>query len=365
VNGLSQLPYGGAGDAQAGHLELAERFRRHADALVRSRRSPLYVRLMRSAAQDTDHGGRTARLFAGVPAPAGSVPQLRLMAALHYLVLSGQAPALAAFYPSAGGNRPLDGVWPVVEAVIDERFDQIRARLHRTVQTNEPGRSAVLFAGLLWLTQRHRRPIRLLEVGASGGLNLLADRYSYVIGGRELGDPASPLRFIDPWMPPPPIDLEDAAARLEIVARAGCDPAPLDPSRPDDQLTLLSYIWPDEPHRVDRMRAALSVAARDSVAVAARRGSVWLPDVLRAPRAGELTVVWHSVMRQYVDADEWEAIERALSHAAESMPLARLSMEPARDRHAVMRLTVNDPAGAPETRLAVCGDHGLPIRWAT
>ena len=365
MNEISQLPYGGAGDGQAGKLELAERFRRHAGALARSGRSPLYVRMMRDAAGDIDRGGTVARLFDGVPAPPGSVPQLRLMAALHYLVLSGQAPALAAFYPSAGGERPVDGVWPLVEVVIDEHFDQIRARLHRTVQTNEPGRSAVLFAGLLWLTDRHRRPIRLLEVGASAGLNLLADRYSYVIGGRELGDPASPLRFVDPWTPPPAIDVEDAAARLEIVARAGCDPAPLDPSWPDDQLTLLSYIWPDELHRIERMRAALSVAARDPIPVAAQRGSIWLPEVLRAARGSELTVVWHSVMRQYVDPDEWAAIERTLSDAAGSSPIARLSMEPASDRHAAMQLTVHDPAGAPATRLAVCDDHGLPIRWAT
>ena len=365
MNEISRLPYGGAGDAQAGALELAERFRRHADALAHSGRSPLYVRLMRCAAADIDRGGRVARLFDGVPAPPGSVPQLRLMAALHYLVLSGQAPALAAFYPSAGGQRPIDGVWPVVEVVIDAHFDQVRARLHRTVQTNEPGRSAVLFAGLLWLTHRHRRPIRLLEVGASAGLNLLADRYSYVIGGRELGDAASPLRFVDPWMPPPPIDLEDAAARLEIVARAGCDPAPLDPGQPDDQLALLSYIWPDELHRIERMRAALSVAARDPVPIAVGRGSVWLPDVLRAARPGELTVVWHSVMRQYVDADEWAAIEGALSDAARSVPVARLSMEPAVDRQARMQLSVHDPAGAPGTRLAACDDHGLPIRWET
>lgn len=365
VNKISQLPYGGAGDAQAGHLELADRFRRHADALVRSGRSPLYVRLMRSAAEDIDRGGQVARLFDGVPAPPGSVPQLRLMAALHYLVLSGQAPALAGFYPSAGGTGQVDGAWPVAAAVIAEHFDQVRARLHRTVQTNEPGRSAVLFAGLLWLTNRHRRPIRLLEVGASAGLNLLADRYSYVTGGRELGDPSSPLRFVDPWMPPPPIDLADAAARLEIVARAGCDPAPLDPSRPGDQLTLLSYIWPDEPHRIDRMRAALSVAARAPAPVAAQRGSVWLPDVLRAPRGRALTVVWHSVMRQYVEAGEWTAIERALADAAGSMPLVRLSMEPAVDGNAPMQLTVHDPAGGHETRLASCDDHGLPIRWAT
>jgi hypothetical protein len=362
VSQTPQLPYGGAGDSQAGRLGLSDRFRRHADALVRSERSPLYIRLMHAAADDIDAGGVVARLFVGIATPPGSVPQLRLMGALHYLVLSGHAPALAAFYPSAGGDRPVDGVWPVAEVAMEEHFDQVRARLHRTVQTNEPGRSAVLFAGLLWLTHRHRRPIRLLEVGASAGLNLLADRYSYVVGGRELGDPASPLRFIDPWSPPPPIDLAATASALRIVGRAGCDLSPLDPTRADDQLTLLSYIWPDELHRIDRMRAALSAAERDPVPVVERRGSDWLAETLGTGTDGELTVVWHSVMRQYVDIDEWEAIERALH----SRPhVVRLSMEPARDRHARMQLTVHDPVGSHEVKLAVCDDHGLPIRWAT
>ena len=362
MNETSQAPYGGGGDAHAARVRLSGRFRRHAAALVRSGRSPLYVRLMGSAADDIDAGGVVARLFAGIATPAGSVPQLRLMGALHYLVLSGRAPALAAFYPSAGGEKPVDGVWPVAVAAMEEQFEQVRERLHRRVQTNEPGRSAVLFAGLLWLADRHRRPIRLLEVGASAGLNLIADRYSYVVGGRELGDPASPLRFVDPWTPPPPIDLERTASALRIVARAGCDLSPLDPTHADDRLTLLSYIWPDEPHRIDRMRAALSVAERDRVRVAPRPASQWLPEALDAAHADELTVVWHSVMRQYVDSDEWAAIERALEGRS---GLVRLSMEPTLDREVRMRLTVHDPVGAPEVLLAVCDDHGLPIRWAT
>jgi hypothetical protein len=362
VSDLSQLPYGGAGDARTGGRGLADRFRRHAESLVRVGRSPLYVRLMGAAADDIDRGGPVARLFAGIPAPPGSVPQLRLMGALHYLVLSGQSPELAAFYPSAGGEEPVEGVWSVALAAIDEHFDQIRHRLHRTVQTNEPGRSAALFAGLLWLTDRHRRPIRLLEVGASAGLNLLADRYAYVVDGRELGDPASPLRFEQPWAPAPPIDLDGVAARLRITARAGCDPSPLDPTRPDDQIALLSYIWPDELHRIDRMRAALSVAAEDPVPVTAGRGSEWLPGVLAAGGDGELTVVWHSVMRQDVEPGEWDAIERALDGRPD---VVRLSMEPAFDQHARMQLTVHDPAGAPARLLADCDDHGLPIRWET
>ena len=110
------------------------------------------------------------------------------------------------------------------------------------------------------------------------------------------------------------------------------------------------------------MRAALSAAERDPVPVAAARASEWLPEALSEVRDDDLTVVWHSVMRQYVDTDEWAAIERALDGHPE---VVRLSMEPARDREAPMRLTVHDPVTAPEIRLAVCDDHGLPIRWAT
>jgi hypothetical protein len=285
------------------------------------------------------------------------------MGALHYLVLSGQAPELAAFYPSAGGERPVDGVWPAALNAIDAHFDQVRDRLHRTVQTNEPGRSAVLFAGLLWLADRHRRPIRLLEIGASAGLNLIADRYAYVVDGRELGDPTSPLRFEEPWTPPPPIDLEAAWTQLRIVDRAGCDLAPLDPTEPDDQLTLLSYIWPDELYRIERLRAALSVAARHGVPIAAQRASDWLAERLGAGADGELTVVWHSIMRQYVESGEWAAIERALdAHPG----VLRLSLEPSQQEHlGLPRLVLNEHPHGPETVLASGGDHGLPIRWDT
>lgn len=367
MNGVSQPPpYGGAGDAQAGERPLAERFRRHADSLMRHGRSPLYVELMRAAADDIERGGVVAAVFQGVPSPPGSVPQLRLMAALHYLVLAGAAPNLAAFYPSAGGERPVEDCWPVAEAVIAEHFDVVRSRLHRTVQTNEPGRSAVLFAGLLWLADRYRRPIRLLELGASAGLNLLADRYAYVAGEHVLGDASSPLRFIEPWAPAPPVDLADAAATLRIVARAGCDVSPLDPRREEDRLALLSYVWPDEPHRIERMRAAFAVAVRHPLPIAARPASQWLPEALAGGGAGELVVVWHSVIRQYVEPAEWAATERALCEAVDAgVParLVRLSMEPAEDAHMWMQLTVHDPVDAPGVRLAACGDHGPPIGW--
>jgi hypothetical protein len=104
---------------------LPERFRRQADAMERTGRSPLYVALIREAADDIEARGPVARLFEGIDAPAGSVPSLRLMAAPHYLALSGRAPL------------SLDA--------IDEHFDEVHARLRRGVQTNDVGRAAVLY----------------------------------------------------------------------------------------------------------------------------------------------------------------------------------------------------------------------------
>ncbi len=364
VSDVRRPRFGGAGDSGTAGLSLADRFRRHADALVRHGRSPLCARLMYDAAGDLDAGGVTARLFAGVPAPSGSVPQLRLLAALHYLVLAGRAPRLAAFYPSAAGTLPPDKVWQVALPTLEQHFDWVKQRLHGPVQTNEPGRSAVLFAGLLWVAARHEHPIRLLEIGASGGLNLIPDRYCYVVDGKELGDAGSPVRFNEPWQPPPTVDVHAAARKLTIVSRAGCDRMPLDPTASEDRLTLLSYIWPDETERIERLKAALELVAAAPAPIQRQCASAWLERVLGTGGDGELTVIWQSVFRQYVDAEEWTAIEDTIGRAATRDPtLTWLSMEPGDDHLADMRLVCRTGYPHHECVLASCGDHGPPVIW--
>ncbi|MEA2194093.1 MAG: hypothetical protein QOG42_527, partial [Solirubrobacteraceae bacterium] len=181
-------------------------FRAWADELERDGRSPLYVELARGAAQDADDEGIVATIFEDGPTTPQSVPQLRLLAALHHLVLSGGAPELARYFPSAGGDAPPAGAWAVARRALAEHEAFIRDRAARTVQTNEPGRCAALYGGLLWLSERHGLALRLLEIGASAGLNLNADRFRYVVGGEPLGDPSSPLEFSEPWRGAPVAD---------------------------------------------------------------------------------------------------------------------------------------------------------------
>jgi hypothetical protein len=174
------------------------------------------------------------------------------------------------------------------------------------------------------------------------------------------------VRFREPWRPGPPIDVTAAARRLRIAERAGCDRRPLDPRDSGDRLTLLSYIWPDELERMQRMRAALDLAAKSPVSVTPQPASQWLPGALAKTRRGELTVIWQSIFRQYADSDEWASIEETVRRAARARrqrPVVWLRMEPSDDHLARMSLTFRTDPDQPERRLAWCGDHGPPVLW--
>jgi hypothetical protein len=81
---------------------LADRFRAHA----RDSRH-LYGYAMRGMAEDWEAGGPTRIACRGYEnAPRGAVIQLRLLASVFRLVLTGEAPGLIRFYPCLGGTEP-------------------------------------------------------------------------------------------------------------------------------------------------------------------------------------------------------------------------------------------------------------------
>ncbi|MGZ0713080.1 DUF2332 family protein (plasmid) [Coraliomargarita sp. W4R53] len=124
----------------------------------------------------------------------------------------------------------------------------------RSLQTNEPLRCAALLPALSSI----EGPIALLEIGASAGLCLVPDRYSYrYSGGINLDPPAgiSPVILECHLTGRPPLQMP------EIVWRRGIDLTPLDASNANDQRFLASLVWPGESGRVDRIAAALQIAA--------------------------------------------------------------------------------------------------------
>lgn len=142
--------------------------------------SPFYGSLLRSAAQDLNTEGAVWRVLSGFEGEEGSAAlALRLMGAVHRLVLMGKLPDLAQRYPSVGGDGDAQAAWPAFKKALSVSRLELRKLLPGGCQTNEVGRSAALLGGFLEVAHRTRHRLRLLEIGASAGLNLRWDHYRY------------------------------------------------------------------------------------------------------------------------------------------------------------------------------------------
>jgi hypothetical protein len=171
--------------------------------------------------------------------------------------------------------------WPAVEAEL----------LVRRTQTNEVGRCAVLLPVLAGLPG----PLALLEVGASAGLNLFPDRYSYDYDGYLVGEGQPLLECATTGMTPP-------TSLPEVVWRAGLDLHPLDVTDPAAVGWLDALIWPEHEHRRARLRAAAAVAAADPPLLIRGDLVTDLPALAaRAPIDATL-VVFHTSVLFYVPA---------------------------------------------------------------
>jgi hypothetical protein len=371
---------------------LAERFRTHAGFCQRSG-APLYRELLSGLAADLDAGGVTARICAGWESSStGDVVQLRLLAALHRLVLTGHAPGLQRFYRSVGGTAAPGDAWPHARRVLTDRADQVRAALALVPQTNETGRSAALAVGLSALaglsgsraaSVTGPTRVRLLELGASAGLNLLVDRFR--IEGRWHGRPwtwgpaGSRVRMADAVTDATdPFGTDGSAGAagrdlrdpvrpepgpVELVDRAGCDLRPVDPRSESGALHLRSYVWPDHVDRMTRLDAALAIACAagpGAAPVQQEAAAPWLRRRLEGHAdPGVLTVVWHSVVLQYLPQSERDALDQVIEEARRRMALARLCLESALAPHDTPPVLWLDGRA-----LAGASAHGPPVRLA-
>ncbi|MGM7699669.1 DUF2332 family protein [Microbacterium sp. A84] len=159
-------------------------------------------------------------------------------------------------------GAPLEGFekW---RAFLLAHSDEIVAECSaRRVQTNEPLR----LAPLLPVLSEIDGPIALLELGASGGLCLYPDRYSYRFVDTDGtlraaldpdGGPSEVVLTSEVRGPMPPVRMP------RIVWRAGIDLDPLDAGDPRDRAWLQGLVWPGETGREARIAAALDIVAAD------------------------------------------------------------------------------------------------------
>lgn len=291
---------------------------------------------------------------------ADAVP-LRIMAAVHDIALEGQDPRLSEQFARAGEDTEWSQLWPLVLTVFGANADRINEFMAHEPQTNEVGRSACLLGGFLTVAAETGFPLRCFEIGASAGLNLNWDRYRYALGPHLWGDRDAGTAITADWTgAPPPLK-----APVAVIERAGCDRRPVDLGDVVERRRLRAYVWADRPDRLARLDQALRTALAHQPVVERADAAEWVARKLR-PAKGAATVLYHSVVWQYLTPREQAHLERLIDElgrrATVDAPFAWLRMEPPEPESGMELLLSAWPGGRTRV-LAAVHPHGGYIHW--
>lgn len=317
--------------------------------------SPLYARLFGLVAnwlEETSGAGKeVATWLVEAAGDRRSLDVTLLLAAgLHRDVLAGEPASaeLSRFFPTAGGDAPPTSpeFAPTVQQSILARRDVLAQFIEESqVQTNETGR------GLCWLMPVlfTRWPAaRLVDLGASAGLNLVAEQRAYRLvdaGSRatlfDLGL-GEPVQFQTRCFGKAPnFAAVDGRAVPQVVARDGCDLAPFPLEDEQDELTLMSFVWGDQRDRLGRLQEGIVAFKRVNQGDApVRLAQAELPDdlgrylqqILADGDPEVPVVIYNTWMTSYLK-DKGHSLGYHIDHWAtgQKRPVLWLQWEPARD----------------------------------
>ena len=318
------------------------------------------VAAVRDLLERGEGGEVLARIRAWPGAPLADALPLRIAGGIHALHLSGAAPQLKAIY---SGQPGVDDA-AIVAAALHDHEAELLPWLDGPPQTNEAGRSANFIAAMLWLADQGLPPrFQCLEIGSSAGINLMLARYHYDLAGVEVGAEPGAMRFAPTWQGNPPAD-----HTIEIVSTKGCDVAPVDLSDPVQALRLKAYIWPEHTVRFERMAAAVAEAEKSPPDLVQMNAADFVEAELARPQdPGTTRVLMHSIVWQYVPADQQERVTAAMmaagAKATVDKPLAWVSVEANRVLHLHEMVVRHWPGDGEPTLLAGTHPHGATIDW--
>lgn len=322
--------------------------------------APIYAAICAALAEGMTRRSGTGRRVLDWPGePTRDALPLRIVGGLHALVLAGADAELSEIF---AGKMAGPALGDALDRVLVRNDAALLPWLDGPPQTNEPGRAGALIVGLLEVARRFGPRLEVLEIGSSGGLNLLIDRYRFDLGGARLGPADSPVAIRPEWRRAPP-----ALPPLEIVSTRGCDVAPLDVTDPAVEARLAAYVWAEKPERLERLRAAIGMVRAHGVRLERADAADWIEARLAEPQAEGVTrVLMHSVVWQYIPDDRTAriraAMETAGGRASASRPLAWVAMEPDRALAEQRVLVRTWPGGAPFEMVATAHAHAAWVR---
>jgi hypothetical protein len=322
--------------------------------------SLLYSKLAAAAGRDVELRALATRARSGQPHAN------LLFGAVHFLLLRGADDPLKRFYPSVGGvvSAESEDPFPDFHAFVRKHLDAIAPLIAtRVTNTNEIGRSALLHPGFRVIGQAAARPLSLIEIGPSAGLNLIWDKYG--VRYRKNGNVVAAINESAPLA----IDCELRGDAIPptgptpaISGRLGLELNPVDLTDADDRDWLRALIWPDQVSRLRRLDRAIELFALEKPSIRAGDALALLPDALSAVPHDQTPVVYHTIAVYQFSREMREALESILTVAGLRRPLWRLSFEYDGEFYILSEIRYADGVRE-EKRLASAHPHGTWLEW--
>lgn len=325
--------------------------------------SPFTARVLDAIADDLSAGGPSTAVVEGfAEEPIAAALALRVAGGLATLVQTGQAKALSNYYPNGGAPAEGKGFIRTLINTVQRHQGFLKAFTQLAVQTNEVGRSACLLGGFLEISRHTEKPMHLFEIGAAAGLNLAWDHFRYRFDGQSWGSESALLTLAPQWRGGTP----SLSIQPTIGSRHGCDLNPVNLHDPGFQRQAEAYIWPDQPERLERFRAAAEITRSLGIHVEKEDAVTWVAEKAKTRPENGVSVFYHSVFWQYLPFSAQNQIQKTIRTAGESAtptaPVAWLRMEPDNGKGLPYVDLTLWPGGA-TTRLAQCHPHGHSVLW--
>jgi hypothetical protein len=198
------------------------------------------------------------------------------------------------------------------DLLVAHRDEIQEVMLRRRTQTNEPARCATLLPLLALIPQ----PLALLEIGASAGLCLIPDRYSYLYNDTVHIPPASKVGVAPPTFScETNLETPIPKRNVDVVWRAGLDLEPIGVNDNDQVAWLEALVWPGEQDRLSLLRQALSIARQAPPPVVQGDLRFDLTALASQAPADATLVIFHSAVLAYISSvHERIALANAIAH---------------------------------------------------
>jgi hypothetical protein len=294
------------------------------------------------------------------------VPMI-FLAAVHFLLLNGAEHPIAEFYPDIHSEpHPLEtDMYPIFRDFCFRHQDEIEYLITTYhVQTNEVRRCACLLPAFgIAAKQAQGLPLALVELGASAGLNLLWDRYSYDYGnGIIYGNRTSPVQLTctvrGDRLPPLPETFP------QIVSRIGIDLNPIDVRDQSAVNWLRAFIWPEHTARFDLLHRAVEIARNNPPEL--RKGDVLelLPGIINTLPPDSYPCLFHSFVSNQMSPEKRNHLANLIADYGATRNLCTIAIDLS-EIHKYPRLELLSYINGTKAHrhIANCSGHSRWLEW--